>query len=116
MKYLIINADDFGYSQGINKGIIEAHVQGILTSTSLMVDEIAAHEASTLKDYNNLSVGLHFVASNKQDKNLKSELHRQLLKYKELVGREPDHIDTHKMQPNAQPSLRILLQEYSEQH
>ncbi|PYR01516.1 MAG: hypothetical protein DMF97_07400, partial [Acidobacteria bacterium] len=35
MKYLIVNADDFGASSGINRGILEAHQRGILTSTSL---------------------------------------------------------------------------------
>ncbi len=47
-RYLIVNADDFGYSYGINKGIIEAHTKGIVTSTSVMVDSIAAHEAVNL--------------------------------------------------------------------
>ena len=38
MKSLIVNADDFGASRGINRGVIEAHRKGILTSTSMMVD------------------------------------------------------------------------------
>ena len=38
MKYLIVNGDDFGASRGINRGILEAHQDGILTSTSLFVD------------------------------------------------------------------------------
>ena len=37
MKYLIVNADDFGASPGITRGILEAHADGILTSTSMMV-------------------------------------------------------------------------------
>ena len=36
-RHLIVNADDFGQSAGINRGIIEAHEHGIVTSTSLMV-------------------------------------------------------------------------------
>lgn len=60
-RYLIINADDFGYSYGINKEIIEVHTKGIATSTSAMVDAIAAHEAINLIDYPDLSIGLHFV-------------------------------------------------------
>lgn len=38
MTKLIVNADDFGYSKGINLGIIEAHREGIVTSTTLMTN------------------------------------------------------------------------------
>ena len=46
MKYLIVNGDDFGASHGINRGIVEACRNGILTSASLMVRESAAAEAA----------------------------------------------------------------------
>ena len=46
MKYLIVNADDFGASRGINRGILEAHQRGILSSTSLMVNRAASEEAA----------------------------------------------------------------------
>ena len=45
MKSLIVNGDDFGASQGINLGILEAHEKGILTSASLMVDMPASTDA-----------------------------------------------------------------------
>ncbi|MBO1068093.1 MAG: hopanoid biosynthesis-associated protein HpnK [Dolichospermum sp. DEX189] len=62
MSYLIINADDFGFSQGVNAAIIQAHEEGILTSTSLMVSGDAAQEAIALaKDHPQLAVGLHLV-------------------------------------------------------
>jgi chitin disaccharide deacetylase len=62
MSYLIINADDFGFSQGVNSAIIKAHAEGILTSTSLMVTGDAAQEAIALaKDHPQLAVGLHLV-------------------------------------------------------
>ena len=38
MKYLVVNADDFGLSAGINRGILEAHQQGIVTSTTVAVN------------------------------------------------------------------------------
>ena len=44
-RRLIMNADDFGISPGVNAGIIEAHERGIVTSASLMVrwpDAVAA--------------------------------------------------------------------------
>jgi hopanoid biosynthesis associated protein HpnK len=62
MSYLIINADDFGFSQGVNAAIIKAHEEGILTSTSLMVSGDAAQEAIALaKNHPQLAVGLHLV-------------------------------------------------------
>jgi predicted glycoside hydrolase/deacetylase ChbG (UPF0249 family) len=36
-RQLIVNADDFGQSAGVNRGVIEAHENGIVTSASLMV-------------------------------------------------------------------------------
>ena len=45
-RYVIINADDFGQSPGINRGVIQAHEQGLVTSASLMVRWPAAAEAA----------------------------------------------------------------------
>ncbi|MEA5502361.1 hopanoid biosynthesis-associated protein HpnK [Halotia wernerae UHCC 0503] len=61
-RFAIINGDDFGFSQGVNQGIIQAHEQGVLTSTSLMVTGDAAEEAIALaRSHPNLAVGLHLV-------------------------------------------------------
>jgi len=61
-RSLVINGDDFGFSSGVNRAIIEAHDRGILTSTSLMVTGSAFEEAVTLaKARPNLAVGLHLV-------------------------------------------------------
>lgn len=61
-RFAIINGDDFGFSHGVNQGIILAHEQGILTSTSLMVTGDAAEEAIALaRTHPNLAVGLHLV-------------------------------------------------------
>ncbi len=60
--FLVINADDFGFSPGVNTAIIKAHEEGILTSTSLMVSGDAAQEAISLaKNHPHLAVGLHLV-------------------------------------------------------
>ena len=45
-RYLIVNADDLGRSPGVNRGVIEAHAGGIVTSASLMVRWPAAAEAA----------------------------------------------------------------------
>ena len=61
-RQLIINGDDFGFSSGVNRAIIAAHRQGVLTSTSLMVTGAAFAEAVELaKDNPTLAVGLHLV-------------------------------------------------------
>src|SRR5260370_15450729 len=60
-RALIVNADDFGQSFGINRGIMEAHERGIVTSASLMVRWPAAREAAAYaKKHPRLSLGLHF--------------------------------------------------------
>ncbi|WP_299486623.1 hopanoid biosynthesis-associated protein HpnK [Acaryochloris sp. IP29b_bin.137] len=61
-RYVIVNGDDFGFSHGVNEGIIQAHTEGILTSTSLMVTGEAVDEAVDLaKQHPSLGVGLHVV-------------------------------------------------------
>jgi hopanoid biosynthesis associated protein HpnK len=60
MKALIVNADDFGMTHGINRGIIEASGKGIVTATSIMVTGWAFEEAVQLARENpNLDIGLH---------------------------------------------------------
>jgi len=59
-RRLIVNADDFGRSKSINEAVIRAHREGILTSTSLMVNESAFDEAVYFAQQNpKLGVGLH---------------------------------------------------------
>lgn len=59
---LIINGDDFGYSEAVNRAILQAHREGVLTSASLMVNERAASRAVEMAKANpSLAVGLHLV-------------------------------------------------------
>lgn len=61
-RRLIVNADDFGRSRSINKAVIRAHREGILTSASLMVNEPDCAEAVALaKETPKLGVGLHLA-------------------------------------------------------
>lgn len=113
MKYLIVNADDFGYSYNINKGIIEAHTRGIVTSTSVMVDAIAARGAKDLTQFSDLSVGLHFEV--KEIVDVQAELERQIEKFISLVGREPDHLDSHKKHTTTE-GIKEVLEAYSAKH
>jgi predicted glycoside hydrolase/deacetylase ChbG (UPF0249 family) len=47
-KFLIFNADDFGASTGVNRGILECHTRGVVSSTSLMVTGRAVREAVSI--------------------------------------------------------------------
>jgi chitin disaccharide deacetylase len=62
MKELIINADDFGYTKGVNDGIIRAHREGILTSATLMANGAAFEDAVEQAKANpKLGIGCHLV-------------------------------------------------------
>ena len=64
MKTVIFNADDFGASTETNHAIIRAHKEGVLTSTSLMMNEPGVIEAIHLaKETQSLAVGLHLTLS-----------------------------------------------------
>jgi len=61
-RRLIVNADDFGRSASINRAVIRAHREGILTTASLMVNERAAAEAVAFAhEHPKLGVGLHLT-------------------------------------------------------
>jgi hopanoid biosynthesis associated protein HpnK len=61
-RRLVVNADDFGRSHSINDAVIRAHREGVLTTASLMVNEIACEEAAALARENpRLGVGLHLT-------------------------------------------------------
>jgi hopanoid biosynthesis associated protein HpnK len=63
-RRLIVNADDFGRSTGINQAVIQAHREGILTTASLMTGEPGFAEAVELARQNpKLGVGLHLALS-----------------------------------------------------
>ncbi len=59
MKFLIVNADDFGLSPGINRGIVETFENGIVTSTSIMANGPAFDDACSLALQTHIPVGLH---------------------------------------------------------
>jgi hopanoid biosynthesis associated protein HpnK len=59
-KFLVVNADDFGLSPGINAGIIEGHKKGVVTSASIMVNSPAFEEAVKLAHaHEGLGIGVH---------------------------------------------------------
>jgi predicted glycoside hydrolase/deacetylase ChbG (UPF0249 family) len=103
-RCLVVNADDLGLSAAVNRGIVEAHEDGIVTSASLMVTGEAAAEAAALaREHPRLGVGLHAdldsPASRRVDlasaADVARELDRQLAGFEALLGRPPTHLDSH---------------------
>ena len=131
-KIIIVNGDDFGASIGINRGLIEAHKNGILTSASLMINMPAAEEAIELSAaYPDLGVGLHVNFTNEGDPVIdlsdieaaRTELNEQYQRFVECAGRPPTHIDSHHnvhRRPELAPlftalaeAQRLFLREHS---
>src|ERR1700730_13279363 len=62
MRRLIVNADDFGFTAGVNRAIVEAHTRGIVTSSALMANGRAFDDAVRLaKTVPSRSVACHVV-------------------------------------------------------
>jgi hopanoid biosynthesis associated protein HpnK len=62
VRRLIVNADDFGFTAGVNRAILEAHTGGIVTSATLMANGRAFEDAVRLARTSPLlSVGCHIV-------------------------------------------------------
>ena len=110
MKYLITNADDFGFTRDVNEGIVHAHRHGILTATTLMAPGAAFHHAVSLARENpKLDVGVHLVLVGSPGYpptvgRLLASLGKIRI-YDELAGQvrkvldagiRPSHLDTHK--------------------
>lgn len=126
MKCCIVNADDFGMSRGINRGIIEAHVQGVVTSTSLMVNmPYSEHAAALSREVPHLSVGLHVnftgeggppIVDLTDPAACSAELHRQFQQFQMLMGCLPTHLDSHHnihRYPRLFSSFLDLAQQYA---
>lgn len=124
---LIVNADDFGYTPGVTRGIVRAHREGIVTATTMMANAPDSEGAGRAARENDaLDVGVHLVFTYGRpvlpparvpslladrakfwpvedlmrrgqptaDEAL-AEGRAQFAKVRELIGREPTHIDTH---------------------
>jgi hopanoid biosynthesis associated protein HpnK len=62
VRRLIVNADDFGLTAGVNRAIVEAHTGGVVSSATLMANSGAFEDAVTAaRSTKNLSVGCHVV-------------------------------------------------------
>ena len=126
-KQLVVNADDFGFTADVNRGIVEAHRRGIVTATTLMANGSAFEDAVRLaRDTPTLDIGCHLVLiggnsllSGKPYPQTPAELLAHLLgheirPYEELAaqvrrimdaGIRPTHLDAHKHTHLAPPVL-----------
>jgi chitin disaccharide deacetylase len=125
-RVLIVNADDFGRSGGVNAGVIRCHEEGIVTSASLMVRWPCAAEAAAYARRGSLGVGLHLdlgewvyrdggwrasyqVLAEETPEAVALELTRQLEEFERLVGRPPDHLDSHQHVHRDEPARGPVL-------
>jgi len=104
VKFLIVNADDFGYGAAINRGIVEAIDHGLVSSVGLMVNTPGTQEAVALaKARPRVSVGLHVNFTNEAQRLLefddpplcRAALREQFQRFCDLLGRKPSHLDSH---------------------
>ncbi len=80
MRRLIVNADDFGLTEGVNRGITEGHERGIVTSATLMACGRGFEEAATIaKTLPRLSVGCHVVLVDGQPMAIASDIQSLLM-------------------------------------
>jgi predicted glycoside hydrolase/deacetylase ChbG (UPF0249 family) len=126
LRYLIVNADDFGLSAGTNRGIFQAHEHGIVTSASLMVRQQAAAQAiEEARRFHKLSLGLHLDLSEWSYRDgewrqvyqvvppadmvaVEAEILRQIELFRQLAGRDPTHLDSHQHVHNQQPMRAVF--------
>ena len=131
MRKLVVNADDFGFTRDVNRGIVEAHRNGILTATTLMATGAAFDDAVGLARENPaLDIGVHLVLVGEPPFPITmAQLVRAVLLgrtriYEELraqvrrildAGLEPTHLDTHKhthLLPPVLDAVARLSEEY----
>ncbi len=112
----------------MNRGVIEAHEGGIVTSASLMVRwPAAAGAAAYAREHPNLSIGLHVdlgewfyregawlpayeVVPADDPAAVAVEAARQLAAFRRLVGRDPTHVDSHQHVHRLEPARSVLVE------
>ncbi len=136
-RRLIVNADDFGLTPGVNAGILAAHRHGIVTSTTLLANCTFDRETlSALRD-SGLGVGLHvnltlgrpltksgslvdskglFVrdarraAARAELREVDAEVNAQVERFLSLLKRPPTHLDSHHHVGLHPPVSQVLLE------
>lgn len=125
-RLLIVNADDFGLSDGVNRGVVKGHEEGVVTSASLLVRWPAAEDAAGYaRHHTSLDLGLHLdlgewicregrwlaryeVVPPDDPQAVTREAHRQLEAFRRLLGRDPTHLDSHQHVHTREPARSVL--------
>lgn len=125
-RHLIVNADDFGMTEGVNEGVVEAHERGIVTSATLMVRRPAAESAAAYAGRRpELSLGLHVdlgewvytsgewvpryeVVDISDRQAVAAEVERQVAAFHDLVRAAPTHLDSHQHVHLHEPAATVL--------
>ncbi len=135
MKKLIVVADDFGFTEGINRGCIEANQEGILTELSLMMDSPGTQHGIDEVLRNNISgLGIHITFNDivgtgkylrtpdyvklleqSPAEELAARVLYELRKFEDLVGRVPTHINGHH-NCHLHPKILDTICEYALDH
>lgn len=138
-KTLIVNADDFGLTTGVSRGILEAHRRGIVTSTTLLVNRALDPGLLAELQSSGLGVGLHVnltlggpvsdptripslldaegrfvrdareVAARVRPEEARIEIGNQIDAFRGLMGRFPTHLDSHHHVGRHAPLLELML-------
>ena len=114
MRSLVVNADDLGYDPEIDRGILEGHARGIVTSATAMVT--TPFSAAALRSAPvTLGIGLHAVlVPGLSAPAFERLLREQLSRFEDLRGAPPTHLDSHKhvhATPAALEAFRAVARE-----
>jgi len=138
-RTLIVNADDFGLTPGVCRGILDAGATGIVTSTTVLVNRPIARELVERLQDSGLGVGLHLnltlgspiadprrvpslvdgegrfvrspreAASRAKKDEARIELGNQIDAFRALLGRFPTHLDSHHHVGRHEPILDLVF-------
>ena len=115
-RFLIVNADDLGLCEAVNAGVLEAHRGGVVTSASLMVRQAAAEAAvAVAAEVPELALGLHLDLDGRDYGSgealelapVEEECRAQLRRFRDMVGRDPTHLDSHHHVHEAEPARAV---------
>jgi len=138
-RTLIVNADDYGLTAGVSRGILDAHRRGIVTSTTLLVNRPVDPALIDQLKASGMGVGLHMnltlgppvapaqrvgslldgegkfirdareAAQRARPDEARIELGMQIDEFRKIMGRFPTHLDSHHHVGRHEPILDLVL-------